>query len=111
MTTTNMKSVSLRGFSFFVAIVFTMTTLTGSPSQAFASLGVIDLTNGAKEQAGLRQDLYAMPAELGSLVTLWEPSAGNSSHEFVIQIQDAHANPEGQQNVASIMKYLESNPI
>ncbi|MEI7752110.1 MAG: hypothetical protein WCJ71_08480, partial [Candidatus Omnitrophota bacterium] len=109
-----------------MAVVFTMTTLTGSPSQAFASLGVTDLTRGVKAQTGLRQDLYAMPTELGSLVTLWEPSAGTNSGErraenisrslspvlrddpFVVLIQDAHANPEAQKNIATMLQYLEA---
>jgi two-component system chemotaxis response regulator CheY len=85
-----------------------MTTLIGSPSAAFASSGIIDLVGGAKGQTELRRDLYAMPAEFATLVSLWEPTAGVSQEGFVIQIQDAHANPEGQQNVARMLKYLEA---
>jgi phosphoenolpyruvate-protein kinase (PTS system EI component)/CheY-like chemotaxis protein len=91
-----------------VAVVFTATTLCGSPSQAFALTETIDLIGGVKAQTELRKDLYAMPAELGSLVSLWEPPAGTSPQSFVVQIQDAHANPEGQQNVAGMLKYLET---
>ena len=46
MTPANMKSMTLRGISLFVAIAFTVTTLMGSPSQAFAFAGV-------KAQAGI----------------------------------------------------------
>ena len=107
MTSANMKSVTRRLISLFVAVVFTATTLCGSPSQAFAFAETIDLIGGVKAQTELHKDLYAMPAELGSLVSLWEPSAGTSPQGFVVQIQDAHANPEGQQNVAGMLKYLE----
>ncbi|MDD5225605.1 MAG: hypothetical protein PHV97_00285, partial [Candidatus Omnitrophica bacterium] len=103
-----MKSMTLRVISLFVAVAFTMTTLTGSPSQAFASSGIINPIGGVGAQTALRKDLYAMPAELGSLVSLWEAPAGSASKNFVIQIQDAHANPEGQQNVAGILKYFET---
>jgi len=96
----------LRGISVFVSVAFTVTTLAGSPSIAFASMGAIDLVSGIKAQTELQKDLYAMPSELGSLVSLWEPPAGVSSKGFVVQIQDAHANPEGQQNVAGMLKYL-----
>ena len=108
MTTTNIKTLTLRGISLFVAIAFAMTTLVGSPSQAFAVSEIFNLLGGSKSQSALRSDLYAMPAELGSLVSLWEPPVGTSPHGFVVQIQDAHANPEGQQNVAGMLRYLET---
>ncbi|MFH1800783.1 MAG: response regulator [Candidatus Omnitrophota bacterium] len=89
-----------------MAIVFTMTTLTGDMSQAFASIGVLNLAGEAKAQTQLRRDLYAMPAELGSLVSFWEPPAGTVSRGFMIHIQDAHANPEAQRNIAEILQFL-----
>ncbi len=58
--------------------------------------------------SGFTRDLYAMPAELGSLVSLWQPATGGSSEKFVVHIQDAHSNPEGQAHVAAMLRYLES---
>ncbi|MFH1208057.1 MAG: response regulator, partial [Candidatus Omnitrophota bacterium] len=83
-----------------------MTTLTGGLPQAFASAGVFDPAGGVKAQTQLLKDLYAMPAELGSLVSSWKPPAGTSHRSFVVHIQDAHANPEAQQNISEILKFL-----
>ena len=108
MTKYNMKNFMLRGISFFVAIAFAVTTVISNPSEAMSVSELLSQTGGLKAQSGLRNELYAMPAELGSLVSLWEPSAGNSKNGFVVHIQDAHANPEGQENVAAMLKYLET---
>ncbi|MFH0985092.1 MAG: response regulator [Candidatus Omnitrophota bacterium] len=89
-----------------MAIIFTVTTLTGSLPQAFASSERLNFEGKVKESDGLRKDLYAIPAELGSLVSSWEPPAGTASQEFVVHIQDAHANPEAQKNIAGILKFL-----
>ena len=98
----------LRGISLFVATAFTVTTLISGPVEARAVSEIFVRADGIKAQTELRKDLYAMPSELGSLVSLWEPSAGNTQNGFVVHIQDAHANPEGQENVAAMLKYLES---
>jgi hypothetical protein len=103
-----MKNFMLRGISLFVATAFTVTTLIGSPSEAMAVSEIFGQVNGLKTQTELRKDLYAMPAELGSLVSLWEPPAGDAQKGFVVHIQDAHANPEAQQNIAAMLKYLET---
>jgi len=130
MTPANIKAVSIRGISLFVAFAFTVTTLVGSPSQASAFSGTIDLMGGPKTRTDLHKDLYAMPEELGSLQRLDEggrmapawPVGGDAarsgsssssinhppSEPFVVLIQDAHANPEGQQNVAGMLQYLET---
>jgi nucleoside-diphosphate-sugar epimerase/phosphoglycolate phosphatase-like HAD superfamily hydrolase/tRNA A-37 threonylcarbamoyl transferase component Bud32/SAM-dependent methyltransferase len=83
-----------------------MTTLTGGLPQAFASAGVLGPAGGAKAQTQLLKDLYAMPAELGSLLSSWEPPAGTSPRGFMVHIQDAHANPEAQQNISEILRFL-----
>ena len=106
MTILFQKSWTHRGIALFVAIVFTMTTLTGGLPQAFASTGVLNPASGVKAQTQLLKDLYAMPAELGSLVSFWEPPAGTSRRGFVVHIQDAHANPEAQRNISEILKFL-----
>ena len=106
MTILFQKSWTQRGIALFVAIVFTMTTLTGGLPQAFASTGVLNPASGVKAQTQLLKDLYAMPAELGSLVSFWEPPAGTSRRGFVVHIQDAHANPEAQRNISEILKFL-----
>ena len=107
MAVYNIRSMMLRGISLFVVIAFTVTTLIGNPSNVFAAVEALRPVGGIQSDTGLLKDLYAMPVELGSLVSSWEPAAGIASKTFVVQIQDAHANPEGQQNVAAILQYLE----
>ena len=105
MTVSNKRSAILRGISLSVAVMFTVTSISMSPSGALAYSGGIDLASQVRARAELNKDLYAMPAELGSLVSLWEPPAGNSSPAFVVHIQDAHANPEAQRNIAAMLNY------
>ena len=106
MTTLFQRSWTHRGISLFVAIVFTITTLTGGLPQAFAFAGVLSPAGGAKAQTQLLKDLYALPTEFGSLLSSWQPPAGTSSRGFIVHIQDAHANPEAQQNISEILQFL-----
>lgn len=106
MTTFISKSWMGRGIALLLAIVFTMTPLSGSLPQALASVEVPSVGAGVQDAKGLRKDLYVLPAELGSLVSSWEPPAGTSSQGLVVHIQDAHANPEAQRNISGILQFL-----
>jgi phosphoenolpyruvate-protein kinase (PTS system EI component) len=118
-----MKTVALRGISLFVSVAFTVTTIIWDPSTALASIGSLELQAQSKFQKELQSYLYSVPAEIGTVKGTYfgERGTGNaernvsrssfavSRHDaFVVLIQDAHANPEGQQNVAAMMSYLEA---
>ncbi len=117
-----MKSMTLRGISLFVAIAFSMTTLISNPSAALAAMESLDFQQRLNFQKELQSYLYAMPSEMGTMIRTsgegwrmeegapaFSPSALRhpSPEQFVVLIQDAHSNPEGQQNVAAMLKYLE----
>lgn len=122
MTPANIKTATLRGISLFVAIAFTVTTLIWDPSTALASMGSLELQAQVKFQKELQSYLYSMPEEIGSIAKINQaPGLRTKVLEndkpvrdrgpwnvdpFFVLIQDAHANPEGQQNVASMLQYL-----
>jgi|GEM_PF-4530937 len=116
----------LRGISLFVATVFTVTTLIGNPSEAMAAIESFAFQDHAKFQKELQGYLYSLPPEIGTISETYFGERGTgraertsetvnrlsspvSQHEqFIVLVQDAHANPEGQQNVAAMLKYLET---
>ena len=126
MTSTNIKALMLRGISLFVATVFTVTTLIGNPSEAMAAIESFAFQDHAKFQKELQGYLYSLPPEIGTISETYFGERGTgraertsetvnrlsspvSQHEqFIVLVQDAHANPEGQQNVAAMLKYLET---
>ena len=97
----------IRCVALFLAVVFTMTTLVGSPSEAYAAAGAFELlgrnNNGMTQ---LRQGLNAIPSEWGTVNSFWQPAENKSGNIFIVHIQDAHSNPEAAQNIASILGYL-----
>ena len=123
MTVPNTKSCLLKGISLFVAVAFTATTITVSPSTALASTGTFDFLGQSKAKNELQQYLFALPAEIGTITKINQVSGPRPKvfendkpvvdrgpgfeDRFVVLIQDAHANPEAEQNIAGILKYLE----
>ena len=111
------RVMMLRVISLFMVSAFTVTTLIGDPSQALAAAEIFNPSNGMQSENGILQDLHSMPAEFGSLVSYFSGTRQTSNQNesrvpspesrFVVMLQDAHANPEGQQNIAAMLQYLE----
>ncbi len=106
MATHNMQPVMIRAISLFVAMVFAVTTLVGSPSEAQAAAGAFEFLSGNNGMTQLRQGLNAIPVEWGTVNAIWEPAEKKPGSPFIVHIQDAHSNPEAAQNIASILNYL-----
>jgi len=90
-----------------VAVAFTVTTITIDPSGAFAYEDAFQFLSKRGTQNEFQTHLSALPAELGLVTRSWEPGRAVAGKPFVIQIQDAHSNPEAEQNIAGILRYLE----
>lgn len=90
-----------------MAVVFTVTTITIDPSGAFAYADAFQFLSERGTQNEFQTHLSALPAELGLVTRSWEPGRAVAGKPFVIQIQDAHSNPEAEQNIAGILRYLE----
>ena len=93
MATYNKQSGMLRAISLFVATVFTVTTLVGSPSEAQAAAGIFEFLSRNQTISQLKKGLNEIPSEWGMLNSFWQPAENKPGNPFVIHIQDAHANP------------------
>lgn len=106
MATHNKQPVMIRAISLLVAMVFAVTTLVGSPSEAQAAAGAFEFFSGKNGMTQLRQGLNAIPSEWGTVNAIWEPAEKKPGSPFIVHMQDAHSNPEAAQNIASILNYL-----
>jgi len=100
-----MKSAMLKGISLFVAIAFFVTTIIWDPSGAIAQS--FEFAEQSKIQRDLQQYLYSIPAQWGALSGQWMPPTTSTARTFIVHIQDAHANPEAQRNIKSMLSYLD----
>ncbi|HNX69265.1 MAG TPA: response regulator [Candidatus Omnitrophota bacterium] len=103
-----------------MAVVFLTTTILWDPSAVLAAVGGMALREQEQFRKDLQSYLYTLPSEIGTLHEIVDGGGrradGASSvsptsnlqppFEFVIHIQDAHANPEAQRNIYRTLKFL-----
>ncbi len=82
----------------FLGIIFCITTIAFSPENAAAGAAIPEPDFG--------EIITSIPREFGTVSALNLEHPQNPQSPFVIYIQDAHANPEGQENVANMLAFL-----
>lgn len=100
------KRRSRQWIALFVGVIFLTDTLFASSGMALNAIAPQIDTPVTKSSFF---DTLRIPAEAGQLETLAMPKNKKKNTTYVLFIQDAHANPEAQKNIAVILNALAEN--
>lgn len=97
------KTWTCRWISLLTAFVFFVTGVTGGVPSARA---VSEISATRRFSVEFQKYIYTIPPEIGRVTGLERSFDSSPMGPFVIHIQDAHANPEAQNNISEILKFL-----
>lgn len=103
------RQKAVKILSLTMAFIFTATSITPNASGAISFAPVTKKTVKTAEEV-FQDVLKNVPSEIGSLNEIQNDLRKSADAKpFVIHIQDAHANPDAQQNIYRLLKYLSLN--
>lgn len=90
-----------RNIAVFTLLCFMVSQFSADASKAFAQSEIFDRVKIQSQSPDLFQGL---PQQIGTVKKIWQPAV--SKDPFVVIIQDAHANPEAQNNIKKLLLWF-----
>ena len=95
---------SIKAFSLLTALLFVFQSIV--PAGLVFAAPEVSSFSGQTTVDSARSALFSLPAEFGKVLEYHNPGTAAKDSPFIIHVQDAHSNPEAQENIKNIMGWI-----